>query len=105
MGDILVDATQFQAAVLAWGAAVTTLIGVLLALGLAVRSAIGQLTAKHVENAKAIATVAATAATHERQLNGDLTPRIEAIADQRIAVHRRPGDSTAPIGPTSAPSA
>jgi hypothetical protein len=100
-----VDATQFQAAVLAWGAAATTLIGVLVALGLALRGAVAQLTAKHVENATAIASVTAVAATHERQLNGDLTPRIEAIADQRIAVHRRPGDTAFPVGPTSAPPA
>lgn len=99
------DPTQFQGAVLAWGAAVTTLIGVLLGIALAVRSALAQLTAKTADTMAKVAAVATTVEHHETALNGALTPRIEAIADQRIAAHRRPGDIAAPVGATSAPRA
>jgi hypothetical protein len=99
------DANQFQAAVLAWGAAVSSLIAVLLGIALAVRSALAQLTAKNAANTAQIAAVSTTVQHHEKALNGELAPRIEAIADQRIALHRRKGDVTTPIGPTAVPNA
>lgn len=98
------DVNQFQAAVVAWGAAATTLIAVLLGIALALRSALNQLTTKNAANMATIAAVSTTVQQHEKALNGDLTPRIEAIADQRIAVHRRPGDTTIPTGPTAPPA-
>lgn len=86
------DAHQFQAAVLAWGAAATTLIAVLLGIALAVRSALNQLMARNVSNAAKLAAVETTIAHHEIALNGGMTERIAAIADQRIAAYRRSGD-------------
>jgi len=99
------DANQFQAAVLAWGAAVSSLIAVLLGIALAVRSAIAQLTAKSAANTAQIAAVSTTVQHHEKALNGDLTPRMEAIADTRISMHRRATDGPAPVAPTAAPGA
>jgi hypothetical protein len=91
------DATQFQAAFLAWASAATVCIAALVALGIALIKGAGSLRNALHQTDTAVAAVVATAAVHERQLNGDLTPRIEAIADQRIAAHRRPGDTTAPL--------
>ncbi len=91
------DANQFQGAVLAWGSAATVCIGVLVGLAIALVKGIGSVREALHKTDTAVAAVVATAAVHERQLNGDLTPRIAAIADQRIAAHRRPGDTTEPV--------
>jgi len=99
------DANQFQAAVLAWGSAATVTIGVLVALAIALIKGINSIRDASVANATAVAAVAVKTEVHEKALNGDLVPRVEAIADQRIALHRRPGDAPPPVGPTSAPSA
>lgn len=93
------DATQFQAAFLAWASAATVCIGALVGVGLALRSGIEKLRASTTANATAIAAVSTTVDHHEKALNGDLTPRVEAIADQRIALHRRPGDAPTPAAP------
>ena len=101
------DPNQFQAAVLAWGAAVTSLIGVLLAIALAVRSALAQVTAKQADTLATVAAVSTTVSQHDKALNGELTPRVEAIVDKRIALHRRPGDppvpGVLPVAVTDAP--
>lgn len=90
------DANQFQGAVVAWGAAITTLIGVLLGIALAVRSALIQLMKGHTENVAAVAAVNTQLANHEQALNGGLNTRIQVIADQRITEHRRPTDIIPP---------
>lgn len=91
------DATQFQAAALAYGSAATITIGVLVGVVIALIKGFGSIRDALHQTDTAVAAVTATTAIHERQLNGDLTPRIEAIADQRIAAHRRPGDTTGPV--------
>jgi len=93
---ISMDANQFQGFVVAWGAALTTLIGVLLGLALAVRSAVAQLFTAHAANATALAAVQTQSAVHEEKLNGSLEPRIAAVVDTRISEHRRPGDNPTP---------
>lgn len=89
------DATQFQAAFLAWASAATVCIAALVALGIALIKGIHSLQAALHTTDTAVAAVTATTATHERQLNGDMTPRIEAVVDSRISQHRRPGDTPA----------
>jgi hypothetical protein len=99
------DANQFQGAVLAWGSAATVTIGVLVALAVALVKGVNSIRDATVANATAVAAVAVKTDVHEKALNGALKPQIEAIADQRIALHRRPGDVATPVGPTAAPPA
>jgi hypothetical protein len=99
------DATQFQAAFLAWASAATVCIAALVALAITAIKGVASVRAATVANATAVAGVSAKTDVHERQLNGDLTPRIEAVVDSRISQHRRPGDNAAPVGPTAAPPA
>ena len=87
------DATTFQAGFLAWASAATVCIAALVALGIALIKGINSVRDALHTTDTAVAAVVATAATHERQLNGDLTPRIEAVVDSRISQHRRPGDA------------
>lgn len=86
------DAAQFQGAVIAWSSALTVAIGAVVGVALAVRSAVEKIRDAVAANGVAVAALSVTAAVHERQLNGELAPRIEAVVDKRIAIHRRPGD-------------
>jgi len=99
------DANQFQGAVVAWGSAATVAISVLVALVITLVKAYGSIRASLADNVAQLAAVAVKTDVHEKALNGDLVPRVEAIADQRIALHRRPGDIATPSGPTSASTA
>lgn len=87
------DANQFQALVIAWGASLTTLIGVVLGLALALRGAISQIFTQHGKNAVAIAQLATQSAVHAEQLNGSLVPRIQQIVDSSISQHHRAADT------------
>lgn len=87
------DANQFQTGVVAWCSAATVSIAAITGVVLAMRSAVNKVTAAVLVHTAAIATVTTSVAHVEKAVNGDLAPRVAAIADERIAAHRRPTDA------------
>lgn len=78
------DAGHAQAFILAWGAVVTTLIGVLVTVIMAIRGAIAQMNMAVQQNSIAVVAVAKHAESLDHQINGAMTARINAGAVQAI---------------------
>jgi hypothetical protein len=95
------DANQFQGAVIAWASAATVTISTLVALVIVLVKAYASIREALATNVAAITAVSVKTEVHEKALNGELVPRIAAVADQRIAAHRRPGDTIPPAPPVA----